>query len=184
MLAFKMSNRTPIKKSVRFAVFARDGFTCRYCGRKSDEVKLVLDHLIAYSKGGSDTEENLVTSCSECNSGKGVRSATPDPENETVRLSRMQTFREQQEAAEAAVAAVKAEQELRGAVLDAWCDITGRDKADRATIQVVTAYAKDHGLAVVIGWIGKAYLKCGHDDRKMGQYVSGIRRVVEKEASA
>lgn len=54
----------------RFEVFKRDEFTCRYCGRKSPEVVLQVDHVVPVCDGGSDDEMNLVTSCWECNSGK------------------------------------------------------------------------------------------------------------------
>jgi len=60
-----------ITKKLRFEVFKRDNFTCRYCGRKTPEVILEVDHVIPVSKGGTDDFENLVTSCFECNRGKG-----------------------------------------------------------------------------------------------------------------
>jgi hypothetical protein len=56
----------------RFEVFKRDGFTCRYCGRKSPEVVLEADHVIPVAEGGTDDEVNLVTACWECNRGKGA----------------------------------------------------------------------------------------------------------------
>lgn len=55
---------------LRFEVFKRDAFTCRYCGRKTPEVVLEIDHVIPESEGGSDDAINLVTSCWECNRGK------------------------------------------------------------------------------------------------------------------
>jgi len=58
-------------KKLRFEVFKRDNFTCRYCGRKTPDVILEVDHVIPKSKGGKDEIENLVTSCFECNRGKG-----------------------------------------------------------------------------------------------------------------
>jgi DnaD/phage-associated family protein len=54
----------------RFEVFKRDAFTCRYCGRKSPDVVLQCDHIVAVAEGGSDDPMNLATSCWECNSGK------------------------------------------------------------------------------------------------------------------
>lgn len=57
---------------LRFEVFMRDNFTCRYCGRtvKEDGVKLHIDHIIPKSKGGKNNLSNLITSCLECNYGK------------------------------------------------------------------------------------------------------------------
>ncbi len=60
---------TPTKQ--RFEILQRDGFRCVYCGREpKDGVKLVVDHVNPFSKGGSGENENLVTSCHECNMGK------------------------------------------------------------------------------------------------------------------
>jgi len=60
-----------ITRKQRFDIFNRDNFTCHYCGRKTPEVILELDHVIPVSKGGMDEAENLITSCFECNRGKG-----------------------------------------------------------------------------------------------------------------
>ncbi len=59
-----------VRPRIRFEIFKRDSFTCRYCGRKSPEVVLELEHVTALANGGTDDEMNLVTSCWECNRGK------------------------------------------------------------------------------------------------------------------
>jgi len=58
---------------LRFEVFKKDNFTCQYCGRniKQDKIKLHCDHIIPKALGGSNKKENLITSCKECNLGKG-----------------------------------------------------------------------------------------------------------------
>lgn len=63
--------RKTISTKVRFAVFKRDDFTCRYCGRKPPEVRLEVDHVIARAEGGPDSFENYATACADCNAGKG-----------------------------------------------------------------------------------------------------------------
>ena len=50
-----------VSKSVRFEIFARDAFTCQYCGRRPPEVVLELDHIHPRAKGGSDDLTNLIT---------------------------------------------------------------------------------------------------------------------------
>lgn len=62
-----------IGKSLRFKIFSQDGFTCRYCGRRPPDVVLEVDHLHPRSKGGTDDEINLLTSCFDCNRGKRDR---------------------------------------------------------------------------------------------------------------
>lgn len=63
------SSRT-LSVRTRFEIFKRDDFTCRYCGRKSPEVVLQVDHITPHAAGGSADPMNLATSCWDCNSGK------------------------------------------------------------------------------------------------------------------
>jgi 5-methylcytosine-specific restriction endonuclease McrA len=56
------------RKITRRAVFARDDWTCQYCGSRSN---LTVDHVIPRSKGGSSSWENIVASCAPCNRRKG-----------------------------------------------------------------------------------------------------------------
>lgn len=56
---------------LRFSVLQRDSFTCQYCGRKSPDVILEIDHIIPKSKGGKNKKENYQTACKDCNIGKG-----------------------------------------------------------------------------------------------------------------
>lgn len=60
-------------KKLRFEIFKRDSFTCQYCGSRPPAVVLELDHIDPKSNGGGDQEENLITSCFDCNRGKGAR---------------------------------------------------------------------------------------------------------------
>lgn len=63
-----------IRKEKRLAIYLRDGMACCYCDRGiEDEVRLTLDHVTPYIKGGSNDESNLVTSCHQCNSSRGTR---------------------------------------------------------------------------------------------------------------
>jgi len=65
--------RAGISQKLRFAVFQRDDFRCVYCGRDpKDGIKLEVDHVHPDSKGGATTIDNLVTSCLDCNRGKGA----------------------------------------------------------------------------------------------------------------
>lgn len=71
--------RQTVGPKLRFEVFKRDGFTCQYCGKKPPDVVLELDHIIAVSAGGNNDEENLLTSCFDCNRGKGGGDLTVAP---------------------------------------------------------------------------------------------------------
>ena len=65
--------RPTISYQLRFSIYLRDNFRCRYCGRGASEVRLALDHSVPWSKGGESTLDNLVTSCVPCNLAKGVQ---------------------------------------------------------------------------------------------------------------
>jgi len=56
------------RKITRRAVFARDNWTCQYCGSRT---QLTVDHVVPRSKGGGSTWENIVASCAPCNRRKG-----------------------------------------------------------------------------------------------------------------
>ena len=56
------------RKITRRAVFARDNWTCQYCGSRSN---LTVDHVIPRSKGGGSSWDNIVASCAPCNRRKG-----------------------------------------------------------------------------------------------------------------
>ena len=58
------------RRITRRAVFARDSWTCQYCGTTSH---LTVDHVIPRSRGGPSDWENIVTSCAPCNRRKGNR---------------------------------------------------------------------------------------------------------------
>lgn len=58
------------RRLTRRAVFARDDWTCQYCGDHRD---LTVDHVIPRSKGGSSEWENIVACCSSCNRRKADR---------------------------------------------------------------------------------------------------------------
>ena len=57
-------------------MYIRDNYKCVYCHRDGKEsfydwMTIENDHLIPASKGGSDGLDNMVTSCTVCNSFKG-----------------------------------------------------------------------------------------------------------------
>ena len=69
--------RVAISLKTRFEIFQRDHFTCRYCGGRSPDVALQIDHVIAVANGGRNTQENLVTACFSCNLGKSANRLCP-----------------------------------------------------------------------------------------------------------
>jgi len=69
-----------VSPSKRWAVFERYGFKCVYCGKTAQETTLEIDHVIPVSKGGTNSQHNLVTACPDCNLGKGAKKLIALPE--------------------------------------------------------------------------------------------------------
>lgn len=66
------------RDELRLALFERDNFTCRDCGYRwtppplwdgsgGYSGALTMGHIVAWSKGGEWSLENLITQCSPCN---------------------------------------------------------------------------------------------------------------------
>lgn len=53
---------------LRRFVFARDDYTCRYCG--ASDCPLDCDHVTPVTRGGLTVLENLVAACASCNRSK------------------------------------------------------------------------------------------------------------------
>ena len=92
-----MAKRKSISKKLRFEVFKRDAFTCQYCGRTAPDVVLEVDHINPVANGGDNDLMNLITSCYECNRGKGKRLLTDKEElkKQQEQLKRINEQREQ-----------------------------------------------------------------------------------------
>ncbi|HZT42356.1 MAG TPA: HNH endonuclease [Chthonomonadaceae bacterium] len=63
----------PELKLSRRTIFARDNFTCQYCGATSKD--LTIDHVVPKRHGGQASWDNLVCCCRRCNMRKGDKLA-------------------------------------------------------------------------------------------------------------
>ena len=64
-----------IRIEKRAAIYHRDRWQCIYCKARFDQgAELSLDHIIPWSYGGPDSEDNLITACKDCNSARGNKS--------------------------------------------------------------------------------------------------------------
>ncbi len=62
--------REAIPRSVQREVWQRDGGRCVECSTRE---KLCFDHIVPFSRGGSNTVRNIQLLCESCNLGKGNR---------------------------------------------------------------------------------------------------------------
>jgi len=70
---YSVPPKATVPEDLRWRVYQRDNFTCRYCGARQ---YLTIDHVVPESVGGPTAADNLVTACKHCNSRKGAR--TPE----------------------------------------------------------------------------------------------------------
>ena len=54
----------------RQAIYDRYHGHCAYCGQHMKQKNMTVDHYVPQSKGGGNNIENLMPSCSRCNSMK------------------------------------------------------------------------------------------------------------------
>ncbi|MEF3074454.1 HNH endonuclease [Methylobacter sp. Wu1] len=70
----KQAKSRSLSLGIRYKILVRDNFRCVICGR-SPAINLGtilhIDHILAWSKGGSNDPSNLRVLCSDCNFGKG-----------------------------------------------------------------------------------------------------------------
>lgn len=94
-----MTARKSLSKKTRFEVFKRDHFTCQYCGRMAPDVILEVDHIKPVAEGGTNEIINLITSCRDCNRGKGKRKLSDKTElkKQQDELKNLAIMREQTE---------------------------------------------------------------------------------------
>jgi 5-methylcytosine-specific restriction endonuclease McrA len=57
----------------RANIYARDDYSCQYCGQTLPATELTFDHVLPVAQGGRKDWENIVTCCVSCNRRKGGR---------------------------------------------------------------------------------------------------------------
>lgn len=70
----KNKTRRVVGYRLRYTVLERDHYKCVKCGCSpayGNDVRLHIDHIVPYSKGGETVLTNLQTLCEPCNLGKG-----------------------------------------------------------------------------------------------------------------
>ena len=68
-------------RSAAFHIFERDNFRCQYCGKTpKDGIQLEVDHIIPKCLGGNDSDDNLITSCAQCNGSQSRHLLSPSAE--------------------------------------------------------------------------------------------------------
>ena len=69
----RMKRRFDYVPFSRANIYARDDYTCQYCGKLHPTSELTFDHVMPVAQGGRKDWENIVTCCISCNRKKGGR---------------------------------------------------------------------------------------------------------------
>jgi hypothetical protein len=136
-------SRKAISKKVRFEVFKRDNFTCQYCGQAAPDVILHIDHINPVAGGGDNDILNLITSCIDCNLGKGTRELSDDSAIQKQR-AQLEQLNERREQLEMMLAWREALSSIDEQKIDAF-----NDEFEKVT----NCHLNEHGRAKVKRWL-------------------------------
>lgn len=169
-----MAGRKGLSKKTRFEVFKRDKFTCQYCGRMAPDVILEVDHIKPVAEGGTNKLLNLITSCRDCNRGKGKVKLTDDAElkKQQQQLAELAEKREQLKMLmEWRTELSNLQTEEAEYIRDYW-SVKSNDKNN----------INDYGMATVMGWLKQFQLSEILDgiDIAFAQYYKGDHKSAEK----
>lgn len=180
-----MAKRKGITPSLRWSVFARDGFTCRYCGAQAgqDGVELHADHVLSVIEGGENTFDNLVTACSKCNGGKGARSLKGAPTSTEVIKRINQRTSDLQQQAQAIAVSIEAKKQAEQAAVNLKCSAyeVESTRMEQGECTLITGWCREFGADAVVDWYQTAHRRDVRE-RNAVKYVCGIVRNIRKEA--
>ena len=154
-------------KRLRFEVFKRDYFTCRYCGAQPPDAILVIDHVVPLALGGASSAENYVTACEPCNQGKsdrGLGDVPPRTDADLLYLTTQQEIAEMRRYQAAVAAKEDALSELVVTMQDLWVTESGLDwhPSDRIIKPLLRKYDMEivgEAIMDVAPKVGTGYIK-------------------------
>lgn len=182
---FSAKRRKAVGSRLRFEIFKRDGFKCRYCGRPSAEEPLTIDHLVAVANGGTNDPSNLLSACATCNRGKSAvpltesRLSGPNWPHSPPDVEAARIYAEEQ------VRLEKARREALNPILAAWVAGLPSAPLDESAIDrlalLLTQWGQ-HGLLCGIEMTAKRMAPDGLTTTKALRYLHGVLRNWEIDA--
>ena len=177
--------RKPLKSSLRWSVFYRDGFACRYCGAQAgqDDVELAVDHVVSVADGGDNSYDNLVTACRSCNGGKGARSLQNLPHSDDI-IARIKARREAIVGlGDELQSASDASEALRQEIVNLKCRAYRVEVValERSEINIAKRLLAEFGADKVVQWYETAYAYFVPEKRAI-KYVCGCARKTREAA--
>ncbi|MEX0775885.1 MAG: HNH endonuclease [Phycisphaeraceae bacterium] len=151
--------RKSLPKKIRFEVLKRDSFQCQYCGASAPNVLLQIDHVKPVANGGTNDILNLITSCTECNSGKGARELDDDAAL-VKQQNQLQELNERREQLELMIQWKEELSNLKETLVDRvaehWSKRVGGFSPTETGLQTLRRLVKQHGYADVVDAVDTA----------------------------
>lgn len=172
------AKRSSISPSLRWSVFARDGFTCRYCGERAGEnIQLVVDHVLSVKDGGDNHFDNLLSSCQRCNAGKGARSLSGVPVAADAVARAEKYTKNAEELASHMRAASAAKEMVSQEIVNIKCRAFGATECrlDSREVSAVSKLIVEFGAVLVEEWY-ECSAAAGVDERDCTRYLHGCAR--------
>lgn len=176
-----------VSASLRWSVFARDGFACRYCGARAGDpgVSLHADHIVSKADGGADTYENLVAACQRCNGGKGARSLASVPDSAEVAQRMKERAESIRQQAQAMADSLEVEKQIEQEAVNLKCTAYDVDKTVllKGEAKHIIGLCGAYGAENVLKWYRAACRNNVKQDCAI-KYVYGIIRHIKKQEAA
>lgn len=180
-------DRKTISKKTRFEVFKRDSFTCQYCGRKSPDVVLEVDHIKPVSKGGENSILNYVTSCFDCNRGKSNKTLSENHALEKER-TQLEILNEKREQMRLMIDWKKELQNLENEQIvaieeyfESGTNVQFSDEGKQDIRKLIKSFGFEEVLESTIASVTQYYDGTPESVEKCGSYISKICVMREKE---
>lgn len=178
-----------MRKGLRFDIFRRDSFTCRYCGAQPPDVVLEVDHVVPRVDGGTDDPLNLVTSCGDCNRGKSRKrldpSAPVQPDADLEYLAVQQELAEIERYQHTLALREEALKGLVNSLQDLWMEVSEldwypKDRLIRSMllkydVESVEAAIRETAPKITSGFFGTAAMDMGRGDNWL-KYMWAVAR--------
>lgn len=171
-----MADRKQISKKLRFDIFKRDNFSCQYCGAKTPNVVLEVDHIKPVKNGGTNDLNNLITSCFDCNRGKSCNELISLPK---TLVDNTKILKEKKAQYAAYLKAVKDLKDLQDGTIDYVDNIfseafEGFCLTDKFRYTTVRNFIEKLGHVEVGNAMYKACAKINYDSEQALKYFCGI----------
>ncbi len=174
--------RKAISKRLRFEIFKRDGFRCKYCGATNEAAQLHVDHVIPVSAGGTNDQLNLVTACISCNSGKSDVPLSVVPESiESRHKAAKKAKKSLEPMAKTAIERTEIIDQCQWAVADIFIEAFNDDGIRKDWLSSIRMFVQRMDLHEAIEAMKIATLRFPHNKRKSFLYFCGICWRVIKE---